>query len=192
MIECVLPVCSLSKKWAHARVLCAHVHNKALVVQVYMASSDGAAQANCTIDLFDSQGQVTDTEVLSFVVNATVFESLPDPMAPPAVRTTESFSPSAVVSCIEKCGMFNAVCLWWRGCTGELAKLFGGIAGGLIGRVFSPSQAANWPTNSGGLEQIASIFPIEATANFALPLDACQHRRGKCAVMSTLFIFYMP
>lgn len=95
---------------------------------------------NCTIDLFDSQGEVTDTRVLSFSVNATVYDPLPDPLPPPAVKSTENFSPPAVVSCIEKCGMFNAVCLWWRGCTGEIAKLFGGIAGGLIGRA-APSLA---------------------------------------------------
>ena len=106
-------------------------------MQLYMASDQGEEQVNCTVDLFDSQGVVTDTAVLMFSVNATVYEALPDPFPPPAIRTVEDFTPPAVVSCIEKCGMFNLVCLWWKGCTGEIAKFFAGMAGGLLGRVHS-------------------------------------------------------
>jgi hypothetical protein len=35
-----------------------------------MDSSDPAPQVNCTITVTDSQGQVTDTEVLTFAVTA--------------------------------------------------------------------------------------------------------------------------
>jgi hypothetical protein len=104
------------------------------VMQVYMTQSDAVVSVNCTIDLIDSQSQITDTDVLMFSVNATVFEPLPDPLPPPEQKTVETFSPPVVATCIDACGMFNAACLWWKGCTRELVKMFGGIVGGLVGR----------------------------------------------------------
>ena len=138
-------------------------------MQLYMASDQEAEQVNCTIDLFDSQGVVTDTAILGFGVNATVREPLPDPFPPPAIRTVENFTPPKVATCIDKCGMFNAVCLWWKGCTAEIAKLFGGIAGALIGRVH-PSQTLACLRSVTGIRVCKRVLCIKKVA--AQPLTS--------------------
>jgi hypothetical protein len=45
-------------------------------MQLFMASGSKAPEANCTVDLLDSQGSVTDTKVLRFSVNATSVDDI--------------------------------------------------------------------------------------------------------------------
>ena len=100
-------------------------------LQLYMTAADGAESAECTIDMLDSQSDITDTKQLNFVVNATVTDSL---ALSDGTREGLTGGDSGHRSCSDKCGgsMFNLVCFWWNSCKEELAKSIALIVGLLV------------------------------------------------------------
>lgn len=96
-----------------------------------MTAAEAADSAACTIDMLDSQGDVTDSKQLHFVVNATATDSL---ALSDGTRESLTGGDSGHTSCADKCGggMFNLVCFWWNSCKEELAKAIGLIVGLLV------------------------------------------------------------
>ena len=92
-------------------------------VQFYMTTADAAAEANCTVTLYDSQNTVTDEAVVVFSVNATVVD---DQAVSDGTREelTDDDMPERR-NCRDRCGLVNVPCMIWRRCGSALATLLG-------------------------------------------------------------------
>jgi hypothetical protein len=149
-------------------------------MQLFMASGSKAPEANCTVDLLDSQGSVTDTKVLRFSVNAT---SVDDIAVSDGTREALSQGDSnAPRACASKCGMFNIVCLWWRGCTRELGLLGGGTAALLIACA-TPAACMHACRLHGSCSSpcvyLASCMPVGQCPHGKLQAGAGQRKGGQ-------------
>jgi Male gamete fusion factor len=89
-------------------------------MQMYLTAADGAAAAECTAGLLDSQGELTDSRIVEFSVNATQT----DPLAQSdGTRESLNGGDSGARTCADKCAnVFSLLCFWWKGCTAALIK----------------------------------------------------------------------
>jgi hypothetical protein len=98
-----------------------------------MTAPDAAPAANCTLELLDSQGDVTDMAIVTFSVNATVTDLVPVSDGTRDALTGGDNGNSTARTCKERCGsMFNVLCLYWKGCTSELTGAIGIVLGGFL------------------------------------------------------------
>ena len=92
-------------------------------VQMYLTAPDGATSAECTADMLDSQGALTDTRQVLFSVNATVTDSL-------SVSDGTRESLTGGDRNARNCGcssFFSLLCFFRFGCTGSMMKAIGTI-----------------------------------------------------------------
>jgi hypothetical protein len=110
-------------------------------MQLYMTATEGAESAACTMDMLNSQGDVTDSAQVQFTVNATVT----DPIAvSDGTREALSRGDSGHRTCQDKCGngMFNLLCFYWNSCKGQMAKAIGIVLSAFILGVCKPAKVA--------------------------------------------------
>jgi hypothetical protein len=100
-------------------------------VQLYMTAANQAGNATCTVDMLDSQGDVTDTAQVRFSVNATVTDTV---AVSDGTRESLGGGDSGHRTCQEKCGngIFNMLCFYWNNCKEQLAKAFAVISSSII------------------------------------------------------------
>jgi hypothetical protein len=114
------------------------------VLQLVMESSEMAPAVNCTVAVFDSRGQVTATQLMTFAVVNERSATSEEISSPPPLSSDDSPTPPAPVhdynqttelelTCIEECGRFNAQCRARRGCSAQVGNIIGGVVGGLAG-----------------------------------------------------------
>jgi hypothetical protein len=92
-------------------------------LQVYLTAPEGSKNASCLAEMFDSQGELTDSRVVLFSVNATVTDSL---SVSDGTRESLTGGDSNSMTCTQRCGnAFALLCFYLKGCKSELAKAIG-------------------------------------------------------------------